>query len=101
MGLVGYLLALAVWGLIFGALARLALPGKDPMSIPMTIGLGIAGSFMGGLVYALFSDGHRWGGLFPAFLGSALLVYLVRRSRGGGMMSPDADSAERRGSRRY
>ena len=49
MSLIVYLIVLAIQGLIFGALARLALPGKDPMSIPMTIGLGIAGSFIGGL----------------------------------------------------
>ncbi len=50
MSLIVYLIVLAIQGLIFGALARLALPGKDPMSIPMTIGLGIAGSFIGGLI---------------------------------------------------
>ena len=50
MSLIVYLIVLAIQGLIFGALARLALPGKDPMSIPMTIGLGIAGSFLGGLI---------------------------------------------------
>ena len=54
MSLLVYLVVLAVQGLIFGALARLALPGKDPMSIPMTILIGIAGSFLGGLiVYAI------------------------------------------------
>ena len=55
-------------GLIFGALARLALPGKDPMSIPMTIGLGIAGSFIGGLLVYLLSGGRSAGGLFVAFV---------------------------------
>ena len=54
MSLLVYLVVLAIQGLIFGALARLALPGRDPMSIPMTIGLGIAGSFIGGLLAGVF-----------------------------------------------
>jgi len=38
MGLLVYLLVLVLVGLVVGALARLALPGPDPMSIPATIG---------------------------------------------------------------
>ena len=37
-------------GLIVGALARWLLPGPDPMSWPATIGYGLAGSFLGGIV---------------------------------------------------
>ena len=101
MGIVLYLIVLAILGLILGGLARLALPGPDPMSIPMTIGIGIGGSFLGGLLMLLITGGRSGGGLFVGFVCSVLLVYLVRRSRGGGMMSPDAESARRRGSRRY
>ena len=101
MTLIVYLILLAVTGLIVGALARLALPGRDPMSIPMTIGIGIAGSFIGGLLFLLLSGGRSAGGFFIAFVATVLLVYLVRRSRGGGMMSPDAESAKRRDSRGY
>src|SRR3954454_23850547 len=57
MSLIAFLIVLAVEGLIIGALARLALPGKDPMSIPMTIGIGIAGSFIGGLLTLLITRG--------------------------------------------
>ncbi len=49
-----YIIALVVEALIVGALARLALPGPDPMSIPMTIALGLAGTFLGGIVAYLF-----------------------------------------------
>ena len=101
MGLIAYLIYLAIAGLILGALARLALPGKDPMSIPMTIAVGIAGSFFGGLLTLLLTGGRSGGGLFVAFVCSVLLVYLVRRSRGGGVMSPDAESDRRRRSRGY
>ena len=72
-----YIIALVVEALIVGALARLALPGPDPMSIPMTIVLGIAGTFLGGIVAYLFL-GHA-GGLIFALLGSTLLLYLHRR----------------------
>jgi uncharacterized membrane protein YeaQ/YmgE (transglycosylase-associated protein family) len=72
-----YIIALVVEALIVGGLARLALPGPDPMSIPMTIALGIAGTFLGGIVAYLFL-GHA-GGLIFALLGSTLLLYLHRR----------------------
>lgn len=72
-----YIIALVVEALIVGGLARLALPGPDPMSIPMTIALGIAGTFLGGIVAYLFL-GHA-GGLVFALLGSTLLLYLHRR----------------------
>ena len=77
MGLITFLIVLFVGGLIVGALARLALPGPDPMSIPMTALLGIAGSLIGGLVSRIFL-GYGGGFLF-AFLGALLLLYLHRR----------------------
>lgn len=71
------LIALVIGGLIVGALARLALPGPDPMSIPMTIMLGVAGSLLGGLVARTFLG--TGGGLIFALLGAILLLYLHRR----------------------
>ncbi len=72
-----FILALAFGGLIVGALARLALPGPDPMGILATIGLGIAGSFVGGVISWLFL-GHA-GGLIISVLAATLLLYLHRR----------------------
>jgi uncharacterized membrane protein YeaQ/YmgE (transglycosylase-associated protein family) len=77
VGLLSVLIALVVGGLIIGALARLALPGPDPMSIPMTIVLGIAGSLLGGLVARIFVG--NGGGFVVAVLGAILLLYLHRR----------------------
>lgn len=77
MSILVFLIALVVGGLIIGALARLALPGPDPMSIPATILLGIGGSLVGGVVARLlFGTG---GGLIFAVLGAILLLYLYRR----------------------
>jgi uncharacterized membrane protein YeaQ/YmgE (transglycosylase-associated protein family) len=84
MSLIGYILALAFTGLIVGALARLALPGRDPMSIFQTILVGIAGSFAAGLLYAVLF--HRnGGGILLSVLFSTAIVYAIRRSRGGSL----------------
>lgn len=44
------ILLLLVFGLIVGALGRLAIPGPNPMSIGLTIAIGIGGSFIGGFI---------------------------------------------------
>jgi uncharacterized membrane protein YeaQ/YmgE (transglycosylase-associated protein family) len=72
-----YILFLAFSGLIVGALARLALPGPDPMGILATIGLGLAGTFVGGIIAELFI-GHV-GGIVFSLIGATLLLYLHRR----------------------
>ena len=83
MGLIAYLIILFVLGLFVGALARLLLPGRDPMSVGMTVVIGLCGSFAAGLFswYVLHRHG---GGLVLSVVFSMLLVWLVRRSRGGG-----------------
>jgi uncharacterized membrane protein YeaQ/YmgE (transglycosylase-associated protein family) len=90
-----YLLLLLLTGLIVGALARLALPGRDPMSIPMTILIGIAGSFIGGLVMYAITDSRNGGGIVVSVLVATGLVYLVRRSRGGSLTDPGNRPARR------
>jgi uncharacterized membrane protein YeaQ/YmgE (transglycosylase-associated protein family) len=77
MGLLLFIILLLVGGLIVGALARLAVPGPDPMSIPATIGLGIGGSIIGGIVARILIGSY--GGFLFAFLGAVLLLILYRR----------------------
>jgi uncharacterized membrane protein YeaQ/YmgE (transglycosylase-associated protein family) len=72
-----FILFLVVWGLVVGALARLALPGPDPMGILATIGLGLAGSLIGGILASLVL-GHA-GGLIFSVVGAIGLLYLHRR----------------------
>ena len=56
METVAYVLGLMATGLIVGALARLGLPGRDPMSIFETMLVGIAGTLIAGLItYYLFT----------------------------------------------
>lgn len=81
MDLIAYLLALVVVGLIVGALARLALPGPDPMSIWATIGLGLAGTLIAGLAMRLLFDSDG-AGIVLSVLVSTLLLWGLRRSRG-------------------
>ena len=88
MGLLVYLILLAMSGLIVGALGRLALPGPDPMSIGMTILIGLAGSFIGGLFVLLVTGGRNAGGIIVSVAGATLIVYLMRRRRGGSLTDP-------------
>ena len=95
MDLILYLILIAISGLFVGALARLALPGPDPMSIVQTMLIGIAGSFAAGLV-ALLLFGSNGGGILLSVLFATVIVYLVRRSRGGSLTEPHA-GYQRRG----
>jgi uncharacterized membrane protein YeaQ/YmgE (transglycosylase-associated protein family) len=80
--LIVYLIILFFIGLFVGALARLLVPGPDPMGIGMTALVGICGTFSAGLFswYVL----HRHGaGLVLSVLFSMLVVWIYRHSRGG------------------
>jgi uncharacterized membrane protein YeaQ/YmgE (transglycosylase-associated protein family) len=74
---IGFIIFLLLFGLVVGALARLALPGPDPMGIFATIGLGLAGSFLGGIIARIFLG--TGGGIVFAVLAATLLLYLYRR----------------------
>ena len=88
MSLLAFLISLFFTGLIVGALARLALPGRDPMSLFQTALVGMAGSFGAGLAVALLTGGRYTAGFLASFAGAFFIVYLVRKSRGGGLTSP-------------
>jgi uncharacterized membrane protein YeaQ/YmgE (transglycosylase-associated protein family) len=74
-----FIILLVLSGLIVGALGRLAIPGPNPMTIPMTILVGIGGSFIGGLVGYLLTG--RPGGIILSVLGAALIVWLMQRQQ--------------------
>jgi uncharacterized membrane protein YeaQ/YmgE (transglycosylase-associated protein family) len=87
MSLLAYLIVLAISGLFVGALARLALPGPDPMTIFQTILLGLAGNFIAGVIVWLVW-GHRLPGLIISVACSTIILYFIRRSRGGSLAHP-------------
>jgi uncharacterized membrane protein YeaQ/YmgE (transglycosylase-associated protein family) len=89
MGLLLYLIILAISGLFVGALARLSLPGPDPMTIFQTILLGLAGNFVAGII--VWVAWHRAvPGIVLSVACSSVILYFIRRSRGGGLTRPVA-----------
>jgi uncharacterized membrane protein YeaQ/YmgE (transglycosylase-associated protein family) len=78
-----------ILGLIAGAVARVLLPGRDPMGIGATILLGVVGSFIGGFLgYLIFGKDLGEGALQPSgIIGSiigaiiALMVYRAATHR--------------------
>jgi uncharacterized membrane protein YeaQ/YmgE (transglycosylase-associated protein family) len=79
-GVLGLLIAAGV-GLIIGAVAKLLMPGPDPGGWIVTMLLGIAGSWVGGLVFGMLGLGGLGGGLVGAVLGAMLLLLLYRLIR--------------------
>jgi uncharacterized membrane protein YeaQ/YmgE (transglycosylase-associated protein family) len=82
------LIALAFQGLVVGAFGRLALPGRDPMSIPQTIGLGLAGTFLAGIVVWFATGGAAAPSFIVALFFTVVLLYVMRRRRGGSLTDP-------------
>lgn len=84
-----FLIVLLIVGLLAGALARLLVPGRDPMSLGQTWLLGVVGSFVGGFLgFVLFGadldDGLvQTSGLLGSIVGAviALLVYRAVKGR--------------------
>ncbi len=86
--MLGLIVSIIVVGLIAGAVARLLIPGKQHLSIVMTIVLGIVGSFVGGFLgYLIFHKDAANGFLQPSgILGSiigAVIVLLIWTRVGG------------------
>jgi uncharacterized membrane protein YeaQ/YmgE (transglycosylase-associated protein family) len=74
---VGFILGLLLVGLIAGALARLLVPGRDPMGIAGTILLGVAGSFLGGfLARMLFDSQETTAGIIGSVIGAIILLLI-------------------------
>jgi uncharacterized membrane protein YeaQ/YmgE (transglycosylase-associated protein family) len=87
----GFLVA----GLIIGALARLIKPGKQNLSILATLGLGLVGSFIGGLIAQFVGTGSIWElnvlGFVLAVVAAVLLIGVAE-----GLVGTSRTHAERR-----
>ena len=87
--MLGLIITILVVGAIAGFVARLLVPGRQSLSIPATIALGIVGSFIGGLLgYLLFGKDADNGFLQPSgIIGSiigaviALLIWTATQNR--------------------
>ena len=80
--MLGLIVSIIVIGLIAGALARLVVPGRQDISILMTIVLGIIGSFLGGFLgYLIFHKDAQSGffqpsGIIGSFIGAVIVLLL-------------------------
>ena len=74
MSIIGFLII----GLIAGGLARLLVPGRDPMGLFATLALGLVGSLVGGFLAKLIGDNDGVG-LIGSVIG-AIVVLLVWRA---------------------
>ena len=77
------ILSWIIVGLIAGALARLIMPGRDPMGIVATIVLGIIGSLLGGFVsMAIWRNNNtsvfQGSGLLLSILGAIVVLWIWR-----------------------
>jgi uncharacterized membrane protein YeaQ/YmgE (transglycosylase-associated protein family) len=82
--MLGFIIILIVIGLIAGMLARLLVPGRDPIGILGTILLGIVGSFVGGFIWNLIQyhrlAPHRFhpAGIIGSVIGAIVVLLLLR-----------------------
>lgn len=74
MAIIGFL----VFGLFVGAVARLIKPGKQNLSLVMTLVLGVIGSLIGGVVASALGTGDimelNWLGAIVAIIAAVLLI---------------------------
>jgi uncharacterized membrane protein YeaQ/YmgE (transglycosylase-associated protein family) len=82
MGIVMFLVILAVVGLIIGALARFALPGRDDMSVWRTMAYGVGGAFLGGIISRLLGISNPIVGYLIAIaVAMGLIWFFTRRNK--------------------
>jgi uncharacterized membrane protein YeaQ/YmgE (transglycosylase-associated protein family) len=74
----GFVLAILVSGFVTGGLARLAIPGPDPMPIWLTIAIGLVGSIVGAVVGKAISHDN---GYVISFLSFGVAIALVAAYR--------------------
>lgn len=80
MGLIWFLIV----GLVAGAVARAVVPGPDRMNLLQTLALGVVGSFVGGIIFAILSPSRRIldfnaTGLIGSILGAVVALVVLRR----------------------
>ena len=83
-----FIIVLLIVGFFAGALARLLVPGPDPMSLGQTWLLGVVGSVVGGFLgYVIFGadidDGPvQVAGVIGSVLGAIIVLLIYRAMKG-------------------
>ncbi len=77
--MIGAIISAIVVGAIIGALARLVMPGKQNLSVLMTVALGVVGAFLGSWLTSLFGYTNANGGfaIIPFIVGIVVAVVLI------------------------
>ncbi len=82
MELLGFIASMILTGLLIGALGRLVIPGPNPMSIGVTILIGIGGAFIGGIIGALLNLPWLLVVLLEVAVAAAIVYFMQRRPIG-------------------
>jgi len=96
--MLAFIIVLIIIGLIAGAVARLLVPGRDPIGVLGTIVLGIIGSFIGGFVstlveyHTLSVHAFHLTGIIWSIVGAVILLVILRLTR----MEPGRGRSRRR-----
>ncbi|GAB3485822.1 GlsB/YeaQ/YmgE family stress response membrane protein [Flexivirga sp.] len=75
--MIGAIIGAVIGGLIIGALARLILPGKQDISILMTIGIGIVASLIASLVVGLIGYHNKSGFAWVPFIVGIVFAAII------------------------
>ena len=92
MDMVAVILSWALCGLVIGLIARLLVPGQQPLGLLRTSLLGVVGAFLGGLLYWAINrspgepfsfSANAWHGWIYSIIGAVLVlaVYCWRQPR--------------------
>jgi len=80
------LIMFLVLGMVSGLIARLLVPGDDPMKLHQTLALGVVGSFVGGFLGNVFFDvGDSWiqpSNILGSILGAVLVLMIFNLFEG-------------------
>ena len=88
--MLGVIISIIISGLIVGALGRLAIPGPNPMSIPMTILVGIGGALIGGLIGRAITESLGVIFILEVIAAAGIIYLMQRRGVGAGDTRRDA-----------
>jgi uncharacterized membrane protein YeaQ/YmgE (transglycosylase-associated protein family) len=91
------LIVFIVFGFVIGLIARALMPGRQPMGYLMTIGLGVAGSFLGGILVSVvtsreITDFHT-AGVIGSLVGALALLLVASGFRADAPMSETTGGA--------
>ena len=100
-GMLTFIIVLLIVGLVAGAIARLLVPGRDPIGLLGTVILGVVGSFVGGFVanlveyHTLTVSQFHFTGIVWSIVGAIILLVLLRLT----WLEPGRGRSRRRGRR--